>query len=65
MLKAIKSLFNYFFEEKEFTLFSGFVDIIVIKQPDDTLKSSAFHIRFGTLKALDTEDVIVNIKVND
>ena len=40
------------------------MDIIVIRYPDGTLKSSPFHVRFGTLKILKTKEKIVNISVN-
>ena len=31
---------------------SGCMDIIVIHQPDGTLKSTPFHVRFGKMKIL-------------
>ena len=40
------------------------MDIIVIRYPDGTLKSSPFHVRFGTLKILKTKEKLVNISVN-
>ena len=40
------------------------MDIIVIQYPDGTLKSSPFHLRFGTLKIIKTREKIVNISVN-
>ena len=41
------------------------MDIIVIQYPDETLKSSPFHVRFGTLKILKTREKIINIYVNN
>ena len=40
------------------------MDIIVIQYPDGTLKSSPFHVRFGTLKILKTREKTINIYVN-
>ena len=45
---------------------SGAIDIIVVEQPDGTLKSSPFHVRFGRFKVLrNPRDRIVRITVND
>jgi phosphatidate phosphatase LPIN len=41
------------------------MDIIVIQYPDGTLKSSPFHVRFGTLKILKTREKMINIYVNN
>ncbi len=38
---------------------SGAIDIIVIPQPDGSLKSSPFHIRFGKLNLLNSSEKIV------
>eukprot|EP00347_Sterkiella_histriomuscorum_P016443 403353152 len=43
---------------------SGCIDVIVIKQPDGTLVSSPFHLRFGKLKVLKSSDKILSVKVN-
>ncbi len=40
------------------------MDIIVVKHPDDTYKSSPFRIRFGTFKIFRTKDKMVDIYVN-
>ena len=40
------------------------MDIITIQYPDGTLKSSPFHVRFGTLKILKTREKTINIYVN-
>jgi phosphatidate phosphatase LPIN len=46
------------------------MDIIVIKQPDGSLKSSPFHVRFGKLKILRAKNerpvcITVNDKENE
>lgn len=41
------------------------MDIIVIQYPDGKLKSSPFHVRFGTLKILKTREKTINIYVNN
>lgn len=40
------------------------MDIVAIQYPDGTLKSSPFHVRFGTLKILKTREKTINIFVN-
>jgi phosphatidate phosphatase PAH1 len=37
---------------------------VVIRQPDGSLKSSPFHVRFGKLKLLHARDSAVEISVN-
>ncbi|CAD7699739.1 unnamed protein product [Ostreobium quekettii] len=44
--------------------FAGAVDIVVVRQPDDTLKSTPFYVRFGKYTALRTRDHTVRISVN-
>jgi len=41
------------------------MDIIAIQYPDGKLKSSPFHVRFGTLKILKTREKTINIYVNN
>jgi phosphatidate phosphatase LPIN len=43
---------------------SGCIDIIVVRQPDGTLKASPFHVRFGKLKLLKSKRKTVVICVN-
>ena len=40
------------------------MDIVVVRQPDGTLKSSPFHVRFGKLKLLKSARKTVTISVN-
>jgi phosphatidate phosphatase PAH1 len=44
--------------------FSVAIDVIVIRQKDDSLKSSPFFVRFGKLIALKPKNKLVNIYVN-
>ncbi|EAR96358.2 LNS2 (lipin/Ned1/SMP2) protein (macronuclear) [Tetrahymena thermophila SB210] len=60
VLKKLQEVFDI----NESTL-SGCVDIICIEQPDKTLKSSSFHVRFGKFKVLKSNEKIVTIKIND
>mmetsp|Transcript_15335 Transcript_15335/g.25921 ORF Transcript_15335/g.25921 Transcript_15335/m.25921 type:complete len:113 (+) Transcript_15335:142-480(+) len=43
---------------------SGAVDIIVVEQPDGTLKSSPFHVRFGKLTLFKATGKTVEVHVN-
>lgn len=47
------------------TMFSGTMDIIVIKQKDDTYKSTSFNVRFGSFRASKTKEKLVTIKINN
>jgi phosphatidate phosphatase LPIN len=40
------------------------VDIIVVAQPDGTLKSSPFYVRFGKMKLYKAQGLQVSIIVN-
>eukprot|EP01119_Soliformovum_irregulare_P021520 TRINITY_DN7182_c0_g1_i1.p1 TRINITY_DN7182_c0_g1~~TRINITY_DN7182_c0_g1_i1.p1 ORF type:complete len:897 (-),score=322.29 TRINITY_DN7182_c0_g1_i1:45-2735(-) len=44
---------------------SGAIDIIVIRSPDGTLKSTPFHVRFGKLHLLNSAEKYVTVYVND
>ncbi len=45
-------------------MLSGGIDIIAIKYPDETYKSSPFRIRFGSFKVFKAKEKIINIFVN-
>lgn len=45
LLRTLTSLYN---DINPATL-SGAVDVVVVEQPDGTLRSSPFHVRFGKL----------------
>lgn len=45
--------------------FGGAVDIIVVKQPDGSLKSSPWYVRFGKFQeVLKAKEKVVNVSVN-
>eukprot|EP00053_Salpingoeca_punica_P018847 m.187250 g.187250 ORF g.187250 m.187250 type:complete len:904 (+) comp17518_c1_seq9:244-2955(+) len=44
---------------------SGAIDVIVIRQPDGSLKCSPFHVRFGKLYVLRPKEKVVHIRLND
>ena len=43
---------------------SGAIDIVVVRQPDGSFKSSPFHVRFGKLHVLKPKEKLVRISVN-
>ena len=45
-------------------MFSGAMDILVIKSPNEIFKSSAFHVRFGSLKVIKSKEQDIEIFVN-
>ncbi|KII71959.1 Phosphatidate phosphatase LPIN2 [Thelohanellus kitauei] len=44
---------------------SGAIDVVVIRQPDGTLKSSPFYVKFGVLDIIKAGNQEVDIYVND
>lgn len=45
-------------------MLSGAMDIVVVKHPDDTYKSSPFRLCFGAIKIFRAKEKVVNIIVN-
>ncbi|KAG2377820.1 hypothetical protein C9374_008905 [Naegleria lovaniensis] len=45
-------------------LASGAIDIVVVEQPDGSLKCTPFHVRFGRLKVLRSKEKVIRIMVN-
>jgi phosphatidate phosphatase LPIN len=45
-------------------MFSGAMDILVIESPNEIFKSSAFHVRFGSLKVIKSKEQDIEIFVN-
>ena len=58
------SLFFDFFSYNK-TLLSGAMDMIVIKQPDDTYKMSPMLVRFGQFRILKAKEKNVQVYIND
>jgi len=44
---------------------SGAIDVIVVPQPDGSLRCSPFHVRFGKLQLLKPREKVVRIRVNE
>jgi phosphatidate phosphatase LPIN len=57
-------MFEALFHKLSPELLSGMVDIIVVKQPDGSLKSSRFHIQFGKSDILLPAGHLVKIHIN-
>ena len=45
-------------------MFTGAMDILVIESPNEVFKSSAFHVRFGSLKVIKSKEQDIEIYVN-
>ncbi|KAM4033421.1 phosphatidate phosphatase LPIN3 isoform 2-T3 [Anomaloglossus baeobatrachus] len=43
---------------------SGSIDVVVVRQPDGSFRSSPFHVRFGKLGILRSTEMTVDIEVN-
>lgn len=57
------SMFSSIFDLNQ-SILSGAMDIIVIKQEDGSIKSTPFHVRFGTLKIVKSKEKLISIKIN-
>eukprot|EP00127_Corallochytrium_limacisporum_P007313 Clim_evm54s246 gene=Clim_evmTU54s246 len=60
---VLNGAYNYYRDINPSTL-SGAIDILVIQQPDGTLKSTPFHVRFGKLLILRSKEREITILVN-
>ncbi|KAJ7406496.1 lipin 3 [Willisornis vidua] len=43
---------------------TGCIDVVVVRQPDNSFKCSPFHVRFGKLGVLRSKEKVVDIEVN-
>ncbi|NXH10732.1 LPIN3 phosphatase, partial [Bucco capensis] len=43
---------------------SGSIDVLVVRQPDDSFRCSPFHVRFGKLGVLRSREKLVDIEIN-
>ncbi|KAJ7999646.1 hypothetical protein DPEC_G00196570 [Dallia pectoralis] len=43
---------------------TGAIDVIVVRQPDGSLQSSPFHVRFGKMGVLRSREKVVDMEVN-
>ncbi|NWS00777.1 LPIN3 phosphatase, partial [Motacilla alba] len=43
---------------------SGSIDVVVVRQPDNSFKCSPFHVRFGKLGVLRSREKVVDIEIN-
>ncbi|KFV79373.1 Phosphatidate phosphatase LPIN3, partial [Struthio camelus australis] len=43
---------------------TGCIDVIVVRQPDNSFQCSPFHVRFGKLGVLRSKEKVVDIKIN-
>ncbi|NWT89296.1 LPIN3 phosphatase, partial [Lanius ludovicianus] len=43
---------------------SGCIDVVVVRQPDNSFKCSPFHVRFGKLGVLCSKEKVVDIEIN-
>ncbi|KAM3663793.1 phosphatidate phosphatase LPIN3 [Ammospiza maritima maritima] len=60
VLVTVKSLYR---DLNPATL-TGCIDVIVVRQPDNSFKCSPFHVRFGKLGVLRSKEKVVDIEIN-
>ena len=61
---ALKYCLNFYKEVNPATL-NGAIDTIAIVQPDGSIKSTPFHVRFGKIGVFRAKNNVVTIKVNN
>uniref|UniRef100_A0A8B9G0Q8 Lipin N-terminal domain-containing protein n=1 Tax=Amazona collaria TaxID=241587 RepID=A0A8B9G0Q8_9PSIT len=43
---------------------TGCIDVVVVRQPDNSFQCSPFHVRFGKLGVLRSREKVVDIEIN-
>ncbi|NWH80132.1 LPIN3 phosphatase, partial [Piaya cayana] len=43
---------------------TGCIDVVVVRQPDNSFRCSPFHVRFGKLGVLQSKEKVVDIEIN-
>uniref|UniRef100_A0A8C3KF36 Lipin N-terminal domain-containing protein n=1 Tax=Calidris pygmaea TaxID=425635 RepID=A0A8C3KF36_9CHAR len=43
---------------------TGCIDVVVVRQPDNSFQCSPFHVRFGKLGVLRSKEKVVDIEIN-
>lgn len=61
VVSALKYLYNVYRTVNPATL-NGAIDTVAILQPDGSIKSSPFHVRFGKTGAFRPKNSVVTIK---
>jgi phosphatidate phosphatase LPIN len=56
--------FKEFYNEINSATLTGAIDVVVIKQADQTYLCSPFHVRFGKLGVLRSKEKVVDIEIN-
>ncbi|XP_042908467.1 phosphatidate phosphatase LPIN1 isoform X1 [Parasteatoda tepidariorum] len=56
--------FKDFYNDINSATLTGAIDVIIVKQPDNTYVCSPFHVRFGKIGVLRSREKIVDIEVN-
>lgn len=56
--------FKEFYADINSATLTGAIDVIAVRQADNTLKCSPFHVRFGKLGVLRTREKVVDIEIN-
>ncbi|CAD5229175.1 unnamed protein product [Bursaphelenchus okinawaensis] len=56
---------KYVYNSMNPAVLSGAIDVIVIEQPDNTLKCSPFYVRFGKIGVFNSSEKYVDIRIND
>ncbi|KAL3106206.1 hypothetical protein niasHT_016893 [Heterodera trifolii] len=55
---------KYFYNSMNSATLSGAIDVIVVEQPDGSLASTPFHVRFGKYGVFNYENKYVDIEIN-
>eukprot|EP00050_Salpingoeca_kvevrii_P018557 m.75725 g.75725 ORF g.75725 m.75725 type:complete len:710 (-) comp8092_c0_seq4:231-2360(-) len=63
-LRDVLSKVKRFYEGINGANLSGAIDVVVVRQPDGTLRCSPFHVRFGKFSLLQPAERVVHIRIN-
>lgn len=62
---SLTSNIRYFYNNMNSATLSGAIDVIVVEQPDGSLLSTPFHVRFGKYGVFNSNEKYVDIMINN
>ncbi|NXW68061.1 LPIN3 phosphatase, partial [Hirundo rustica] len=64
LAESVLSTMKELYQDLNPATLSGCIDVVVVRQPDNSFKCSPFHVRFGKLGVLRSKEKVVDIEIN-
>ncbi|NXR64400.1 LPIN3 phosphatase, partial [Rhadina sibilatrix] len=64
LAESILGTMKELYQDLNTATLSGCIDVVVVRQPDNSFKCSPFHVRFGKLGVLRSKEKVVDIEIN-